>query len=134
MDLHTWIFALTLMVYLYYITRVFDQVKVLLIKKIKIHNPVNDREEEQEKWRQRMREMKAEIRRFKLNSYALFLIIPTIEVIAHLVVGDYLITSILLTVSSFALFLLCLLFLLFTYKGRKSDKLEKKYTWKSGIY
>ncbi len=134
MDLHTWIFVFTLLAYLYYISRVFDQVKVLLIKKIKIHNPETGREEEQEKWRKEMKAMKTEIKIFKRNSFLIFLLIPVVEVVAHLVVGEYFINSILLSLSFFVLFLTCLLFLLFTYKGRQSDKLEKKYTWKSGIF
>ena len=134
MDLHTWIFVFTLMTYLYYITRVYDQVKVLLIKKIKIHNPTNDRIEEQEKWFSQMKAMKLEIKKFKINSFLLFLLIPVVEVIAHMLVGEYFINSTLLSLIFFVLFLFCLLFLLFTYKGREADKLEKKYTWKSGIY
>lgn len=134
MDLHTWIFVFILMAYLYYMTRVFDQVKILLIKKIKIHNPPNNAIEEQEKWRNQMNAIQSEIKKFKINSFLIFLIIPLVEVGAHFIVGDYFINSILLSLSFFILFLFCLLFLLFTYKGRKSDKLEKKYTWKSGIY
>ena len=51
MDLHTWIYVISILCYLYYFTQVFDRLKMLLLEKSKISEPKSYKSKERSEWR-----------------------------------------------------------------------------------
>ena len=134
MDAHTWIYIFAIIAYLYFLTKVYDSYKNLSIKKIKIHPPELGNIKDKERWILEMRTVSQEFSKHKKGSLLLFFLIPLVEITAHLIIGKYEINSQLLSAIFLVLFFICLLVVLFVYKGRRSNKIEKKYTWKSGVF
>ena len=130
MDLHTWIFITAILVYLYFITRVYDGYKILFIQKIKIHLPNPDKTADEDRWKTDVKAINKKINRYKIQQVSLFLLIPILEIALHFWVGDYEINSQLLTLIFFVLFITTLLLVLILYKGRKINQFQKKYSVK----
>jgi len=134
MEGHTWIYLLTILAYLYYMSKVYDRLSTLMNEKSKIVEPKTDKEEDRERWLELNALILYKLKNYRRWSVVLFFLIPALELSAHLFVGNYEYTGQLLSVVFIALFLAVLLVILFVYRGRKSDRLEKKYTWKTSLF
>jgi len=133
MEGHTWIYVISILIYLYYLTRVYDRLSILMQEKSKISEPKTDKVVDREQWIEKNANIILKISSFKRNAVLLFLLIPLLEISVHLMLSQFDLTRQLMTTGFFVLFLICLFILLYAVQGRKSDRIEKKYTWKSGV-
>ena len=102
-------------------------------EKSKISEPKTDKVVDREQWIEKNANIILKISSFKRNAVLLFLLIPLLEISVHLMLSQFDLTRQLMTTGFFVLFLICLFILLYAVQGRKSDRIEKKYTWKSGV-
>lgn len=127
MEPHIGILIVAALAYLIFLSKIIDKNKRILVKKSRIHEPDQNQIKEVEKWMKEWRKLQSVIKRFRSSSMLYFLLIPTVEVGAHLIVGEYLIHDQLLSLAFFGIFFLILLLILYAMKG-KSKHTSKKYT------
>lgn len=127
MEGHTWIYVIAILIYLYYLSKILDKKRELLIAQNRLQQGFNKNLED-ENGRQQKRQIKREKSSFRKRSLLYFLGIPVAEVISHLIVGSYELNGQLLSLSFFILFLLCLLLILFVFQSQKEEMEAKKYT------
>ena len=131
MEGHTWIYVVALLGYLYFITKVYDVFNSVLLVKSRIKEPKTEREEDRKAWLTATLSIQQELQGLRKKSALLFLIVPLAELLLHFIIGNYDLSGQLLSLGFFILFSVVLLIVIFALKGRQSDRLEKKYTWKS---
>lgn len=127
MEPHTGILIVAALAYLFFLSKIIDKNRRILMKKSRIHEPDQSQLKELEKWMEERRSLKRTVKRFRNSSILFFMLVPTVEVSAHLIVGGYLIHDQLLSLAFFGIFFLTLLLILYTMKG-KSKLTPKKYT------
>ncbi|MFT4601650.1 MAG: putative ion transporter superfamily protein YfcC [Arenicella sp.] len=133
MEGHTWIYVVGILGYLYYLTKVFDELNVLMTEKSKILEPKTKKKAQREIWRKENSSFIRKVAKFKRKAILLFLIIPIVEVVVHFLLGDYGLTGKLMSAMFFVLFILVLFIILVSVRAKKSARIEKKYTWKSSM-
>ncbi|MEP1027181.1 MAG: hypothetical protein ABJG68_13305 [Crocinitomicaceae bacterium] len=104
-----------------------------MLLKSKIAEPKTDKNEERQAWINKNYSILQKVYLFKRNALLLIFIIPIGELLFHFLIGEYELNGQLLTAGFFVLFYISLLIALYAVQGKKSDRIEKKYTWKSGI-
>jgi len=134
MEGHTWIYLGSILVYLYYLSRVFDRLSSLMNEKLKIVAPKTNKVEDRERWIEANALAILKLKRYRILSTLTFFLIPATELFLHYLVGGFDLTGQLMWAGCFVLFFICLSIILFLYRGRKSDRLEKKYTWKTNLF
>ncbi|UKN01931.1 hypothetical protein K6119_00175 [Paracrocinitomix mangrovi] len=132
MNAHTWIFVIAILLYLYYLSRVYDRVKFLSIKRARIHEPQSDDESALTQWVHDMRQIKRETTQLRKNSCLYFFIIPALEIITHFISGDYYIADQLLTLSFLLGFSLTMIVIL--YWGSEKYKMPNGSLVKKTTY
>lgn len=78
------------MVYLYYLSQIYDRRKVYLIKKSRIHQPTNEHDREIAVWKEQYEEFQSELKSFRVRAAVCFLFIPILELMAHAYFGEHL--------------------------------------------
>lgn len=127
MEGHTWIYVIAILAYLYYISKVADRNRYLLMKKSRLPR-IDRRAQDFESQLQQHRQFKRENRKFKKRTVIIFLIIPTVEIITHFLLGGYELSGQLLTVIFFVLFFTVLLLVLIFQSRNQQSLPSKKYT------
>lgn len=125
MEPHTIIYIIAALVYLYFLSIMIDRMRLLMIRKSRIHVPNADIQEEMSVWVSETREMNKKIKRLRWSSVLFFFCIPTIEVVFHLMVGDYILNEQLLSLTFFGIFFSSLVIILFAVKGRPRATAKK---------
>jgi hypothetical protein len=129
MEGHNIIYLVFVLGYLYFLARVIDRYNVLIKKRSKIRKPRDNRKESKEIWMRQVREIQHEMKMLFKRSMLLILAVPVVEVVCHLLLGEYQPSDQLLTLIFFLFFLAVLALTLYIMKSRGDILFKRKFDW-----
>lgn len=129
MEGHTLVYMIFILAYLYFLARVIDRYNGLIKKKNRIKKPADQKKGSKEIWMNQIRDIQHKMKALFKKSILLIMIIPVVEVVVHLIIGQYYLNGQLLSMAFFLLFSGVLALTLYIMNVRSRIAFERKFDW-----